>query len=579
VRKALAAAAFCFTAIVPAQQTPLTERVLVLVNDRMPKEAGTGNVGAGIFVGQHYAARRGIPAANVFHVKTTTDENISGEDFKSQIEAPLRKLLDANEGAMRGKILCIVPTYGVPVQIDRKLSVDSVLSVMYAGHEDLKPPLRNPYYGPVGSRPPHFDEWSRQFQAAGGFKMFLVTRLDGPSATIAAGLVDKAMEAERSLTLDSGTAYFDYQGTRVPSDWQYAVDEEIKAASELSRKRGFRTVLHTQRDSLCRCSIPPASQYRYEATARYVAVNAMGGRAEAAFAFAPLEEGEFTVRLKDLGVQNIGNSIELTLSDAPGSSFIRLRYPLVPFTNWEVTDSAALEKVLGGTKVASATLKLDKSGEKEINTVSELRVSVRKNSITAYRDGRSLLAAEDKTAALKVTRVTFGLQCATAGLAGFTVANSAGAPLWSDDFATDSTTRYQWKTTPPGGLDALWVWGWYTAAFDSYRFVPGAVGAQLTSFTALKIRTPQNADPRLQSWSSARWGGNWVPRMLEEGVTATWGAVSEPYATFYAPGGNVFDHLWAGYNFAESFYIAENAARWVMVAVGDPLYAPVVPFR
>ena len=53
-----------------------------------------------------------------------------------------------------------------------------------------------------------------------------------------------------------------------------------------------------------------------------------------------------------------------------------------------------------------------------------------------------------------------------------------------------------------------------------------------------------------------------------------WGAVAEPYATFYARGPNVFDHLWAGYNFGDSFYIAENAARWVMVAVGDPLYTP-----
>ena len=36
----------------------------------------------------------------------------------------------------------------------------------------------------------------------------------------------------------------------------------------------------------------------------------------------------------------------------------------------------------------------------------------------------------------------------------------------------------------------------------------------------------------------------------------------------------VFDHLWAGYNFGDSFYIAQNAVRWVMVAVGDPLYSP-----
>jgi uncharacterized protein (TIGR03790 family) len=80
----------------------------------------------------------------------------------------------------------------------------------------------------------------------------------------------------------------------------------------------------------------------------------------------------------------------------------------------------------------------------------------------------------------------------------------------------------------------------------------------------------------MYSRGAVRWGGNWVPRMLEEGVTATWGAITEPYAVLYAPGGNVFDHLWAGYNFGDSFYIAQNAVRWVMVAVGDPLYSPKI---
>jgi len=154
------------------------------------------------------------------------------------------------------------------------------------------------------------------------------------------------------------------------------------------------------------------------------------------------------------------------------------------------------------------------------------------------------------------------------------VTDGAGAVVWDDRVTTDSTARYQWQTSPRPGLNALWVWGWYGMAFDAYRFVPGAVGAQLTSFTAISIRTPNNADPKMYTHTAARWGGNWVPRMLEQGVTATWGAVTEPYAVYYAPGGNVFDHLWAGYNFGDSFYIAQNAVRWVMVAVGDPLYSP-----
>ena len=80
---------------------------------------------------------------------------------------------------MRRKILYIVPTYGVPVKIGQQFAVDSVLVMMYAGHEEQKPPLRNPYSAPTGSRPPHFDEWSDGVAAANNFKMFVVTRLDG----------------------------------------------------------------------------------------------------------------------------------------------------------------------------------------------------------------------------------------------------------------------------------------------------------------------------------------------------------------------------------------------------------------
>src|SRR5437016_4179273 len=109
---------FCAVGVC-AQPSPLAERVLILVNDKMPKEAGTGGAGASVFVGQYYAAKRGIPAGNSFHLRTGTEESIGHDDFKAQIETPLRKFLDANEGAMRRKILYIVPTYGVPVAIDR----------------------------------------------------------------------------------------------------------------------------------------------------------------------------------------------------------------------------------------------------------------------------------------------------------------------------------------------------------------------------------------------------------------------------------------------------------------------------
>lgn len=555
-----------------AQPVPLNQRVLVIVNDRSRPEPATGGLGASLWVGQYYAAKRGIPAANIFHVKTTTDEAISLEDYKAQIETPLRKFLDAHDGAMRSRILYLVPTYGVPVRIAQSFAVDSVLSVMYLGHDEAKPPLRNPYHAPPGSRPPHFDAWSDRSDAAGGWKMFLVTRLDGPSAAIARGLVDKALAAEPSLTLKSGVAYFDMQGTREPKEWQYAIDEEIQQAAETSQRRGFETVLHVQRDALCRCPIAPAAQYYYDAAAKNVMVDPMGVSAGVSFPVEPLEEGDFTVRLHSESIQNIGNGVTLTLDDG-GRNSIRLSYPLIPFHDWNASDDVALEKTVNGTATAQATLRVDKSAATQ-NDVTELRLSVRKDRIAAWRNGAELLSAADaKATGLRISRVTLEARCWNFRLLGFDV-SAAGRSIWHDDFAADTTARYTWNMPPLAAPNALWAWGWYTQAWDSYRFVPGAVGAHLTSFTAIEIRTPVDSDPRLASVSNKRWGGNWVPRMLEEGVTATWGAVAEPYATLYAPGGNVFDHLWAGYNFAESFYIAEPAVRWVMVAIGDPLYAP-----
>jgi hypothetical protein len=253
---------------------------------------------------------------------------------------------------------------------------------------------------------------------------------------------------------------------------------------------------------------------------------------------------------------------------------VRLFYPLVPYKQWNTSDELVLEKTVDGVVAARIAVPV-KNDEKAMDQFGALRLSVRKARLAAYRDSVEIAAVEDKSGkSLNLEKASLSANCWGFHIKGLTVTDAAGAAVWEDKFSTDSTARYQWQMSPRPGPNALWAWGWYGQAFDAYRFVPGAVGAQLTSFTALSIRTPLNADPKMYSWGVARWGGNWVPRMLEQGVTATWGAVTEPYATFYAPGGNVFDHLWAGYNFGDSFYIAQNAVRWVMVAVGDPLYSP-----
>jgi len=292
-------------------------------------------------------------------------------------------------------------------------------------------------------------------------------------------------------------------------------------------------------------------------------------------AFPPIEEGDVVVGLHGT-VNNTGNFAYVTLGTADAKTYLRLTYPLAPFTEYRATDQIVLEKTAAGISV-KATVPLDKSMQETLAGVKELRFHVRNGEVTISRDGTPLISLMDPNASpMSLTSVSVGSRCWDYVLTGFQVIGNSGKTLLSDHFLSNTAANYQWDLAPLQGQNALWVWGWYGPAYDAYRFVPGAIGAQLTSYTAGIIRKPVNADPAVHSFGDRRWGGNWVPRMLEEGVTGTWGAVEEPYAQFYTSGADFFDHFWSGYNFGESFYLAENVLRWTMVAVGDPLYAPAM---
>ena len=560
----------------PAQSIPLAERVLVLVNDRMPAEPGTGKSGASIFVGSYYAAKRGIPVRNLIRLHTSTDEAVSYEDYQTDIETPVRKFLDANDGAMRKRILYIVPVYGIPLKTGKNgqtVAIDSLLSALYMTPAML---IRfpNPYAGGIGSRPTHFDAWADQREASGLWKMFLVSRLDGPSATIAQGLVDKAIAAESSLSVGSGTAYFDYQGTRTPSEPLYAADEDMLRAAKLSQSRGFATVLNTQREAICGSRIHAGSAYYYDPAEKSVHVASYGTETTTTRAFPPIEEGDVVIGVHGT-VNDTGNFASITLGSADPKTFVRLIYPLAPFEQYRAADQIVLEKSVAGSSL-KATVAVDKSMQAILDGVAEFRFHVQNGSIAVSRNADPLISITDPNAApLNVSTLSIGSRCWDFVMTGVQVIRNGTAVL-GDHFLNNTTANYKWDLAPTQGKNALWVWGWYGPAYDAYRFVPGAIGAQLTSYTANKIRKPMNDDPALRSFGDRRWAGNWVPRMLEEGVTSTWGAVEEPYAQFYTSGADFFDHFWAGYNFGESFYLAENVLRWTMVAVGDPLYAPAM---
>ncbi len=106
--------------------------------------------------------------------------------------------------------------------------------------------------------------------------------------------------------------------------------------------------------------------------------------------------------------------------------------------------------------------------------------------------------------------------------------------------------------------DALYYAGWYSYYNynDAFTWAPGAVGGHLDSCSACDIRAE----------------GTWSGSALQRGITATFGAVNEPYVAGMPEYDQLFRFLREGASFGEAAYESTRVGLWMMVFVGDPLY-------
>jgi uncharacterized protein (TIGR03790 family) len=241
------------------------DEVVVIYNTRVPESKA---------VAEHYAQVRQVPEKQIYGFALTPNEEMSRAEFHDALQLPLAKKLERDglwklettfypgtnnqpDRAVRkvvaSKIRYAVLCYGVPL----KIAADANIHELAA--EKLKPELRRneaavdselawlpllkldfPLTGP-------FPNWlygatnSTLLNPTNG--ILLVSRLDGPSAEIANGLVDKAVQAERDGLW--GRAYFDARGLE-KTDNYYMGDQWILGAAEISRRLGFQTTVDDQ---------------------------------------------------------------------------------------------------------------------------------------------------------------------------------------------------------------------------------------------------------------------------------------------------------------------------------------------
>jgi len=221
----------------------LATRVIVLANAADPDS---------LRIARHYAAVRGVPAENVIALALARDEEISWREFVATLWRPLLEQLvaahwiDATPMALtdpvgrrkyapRGhRIAALVVCRGVPLKIasDPALltdvppltsrrefrtnagAVDSELALLAQPNYPVTALISSPLY--QNERPSPFDLG----------QVVKVSRLDGPTADAALGLVDRAVAAERTGLL--GRAYVDL-GHREPTGtaWLESVAEQL----------------------------------------------------------------------------------------------------------------------------------------------------------------------------------------------------------------------------------------------------------------------------------------------------------------------------------------------------------------
>ncbi len=237
--------------------------VVVVFNSRMAESKG---------VAEHYAERRHVPREQIFGLDLPAAEAMTRREFLDQLQQPIQRKLEENKlltfspatnrfpdfkpddpsfrRVVEGRVRYVVLCYGVPTKIRsdptlveegaekvppelrrNEAAVDTQLALLPVYEQRLPwaGPLRNPFYAVTNAA---------MFFATNG--LLLVTRLDGPSAAIARGLVDKALDAETNGLW--GRAYFDARGLGTNDNYRLG-DEFLRGAASVARRFGFETEL------------------------------------------------------------------------------------------------------------------------------------------------------------------------------------------------------------------------------------------------------------------------------------------------------------------------------------------------
>src|SRR5688572_3128058 len=175
----------------PERAVDPAKEVVILVNEAVPES---------VSIGEYYASRRAIPKQNICRVRTTPNEICDWSELRKDILEPLKKFLED-----KPDVLYIVPVWGIPVKTreenpadDGKGGPGGPVSTWVEGRDyaciDREIELLKTAHDLNGWFASKVFRVERRLTLDDG--IYIVSRLDGPSAEAARGLVDLALYGE-----------------------------------------------------------------------------------------------------------------------------------------------------------------------------------------------------------------------------------------------------------------------------------------------------------------------------------------------------------------------------------------------
>jgi len=514
-----------------------------------------------VAVGRYYCEKRGLPQTNIIALPMSRKEIISRNEYQQKIVPGVREFL--NQPGRKGKIKCLLTIYGVPLRIqayvpqgrqrqwrdliDRYL--DQYFGELLKVKEDFQT-LINPLYEKNASN--------------GTEKPFRLPRGRLPREKKAIAILRQTLQVAENVQKKIGDKH------------SFKNHEKIKKQfKEINRRwRGLEGILAELKN-----------QYQQTINAE----EKQNIERQIAVLQNQLQKQALTIQ------KNSGSEVEVSRHENRYKAFYEAGGGKL-LCNILIKDRRKI-----GDEDSESSLDSELSlvlwpeyplGEQQPNLLRAYEPPVMTVKAPAGLEAPTLMVARLDGPKLSIAKglVDKALEAEKKLLRGRVYIDARGMYKNKDKFGSYAyfddllrmTGEYLKKHTPLQVLvdnqpqlfgvgkcpDTVLYCGWYKLQtyVNSFTYRTGAVGFHIASLEAQTLR-PSRAGSKLNNV--------WCKRMLEEGVTATLGAVAEPYLySFVRPDLFFADLVGGKYCLVECYYRSKPFNSWMFTLIGDPLYRP-----